>query len=253
MVESQKSNQNLPLQPTNFQLVYYYVLETNLRTAAKDIEFLRRKIAPMEGAKDDIWHNHDLEDGKTIHRYPSVQYKILNRRFAIVALPYAENTLFELIKKMPFEPRKGMKMDMTRLQKFPLGIDFSEVLITYSCNNWMPMDSELFQIYKEMCEQLQEPPSAAYIQHPILIRFFTELLKEQIMKNAFALGVLIAPEYLDIQITTDRIRHSLVNARRMKFSKLSELTFEMNLHWPTHLGIGKATAIGFGMLKKLKT
>ena len=79
--------------------MHYYVLETTLKTLPKDIELLRRKIAPTEGRKDDIWHNHDLGDGRSIHRYPSVQYKIIKGRFAIVALPYAENSLFEFIKK----------------------------------------------------------------------------------------------------------------------------------------------------------
>jgi len=231
--------------------MHYYVLETTLKTSPKNIESIRRKIAPIEGKRDDIWHNHDLDDGKTIHRYPSIQYKIINGKFSIVTLPYGEKTLFEFIKKMPINSMRGNKMDMFRLEKFPLNITPTDKTNAYRCENWLPMSSDMYEVYLNLCKELNEKPQNRYISHPVILTFFATLLHEQILKNAFSLGVIIAPDLVELTITTDQIKHTLASVRGMKFSKISELSFEINLDWPIHLGVGKGTAIGFGMLRKV--
>lgn len=230
--------------------MYYYNLQTNLKITPAALEGLRRKIAPIQGKHDNIWHNHSLEDGKTIHRYPSVQYKIWQNRFAIIALPYAEATLFELIKKMPLQIKGWPPVDMVKLEKFPLHISLSSKIHYYHCNNWLPMDSEYYQLYLDICAELGEAPSKSKIQHPTLLAFFAGILKEQILKNAYSLGVLIEPSLLEIGLSDQPLRHSLVKINGQRWSKIGKVQLATNLHWPLHLGIGKRTAIGFGMLRK---
>lgn len=232
--------------------MHYYCLHTNLAISPGKLEDLRRKIAPIEGKKEDLWHNHQLEGGKTIHRYPSVQYKIWKHRFAIIALPYAMDTLFELMKKMPLTIRGYAPIDLLKLEKFPLVIEPTTRMVTYRCNNWLPMDSDYYRLYQGICTELGISPSEPSINHPTVLTFFAGLLKEQILKNAYSLGVLIDPDLLVIRLPEKPLKHSLVKINNQLWSKISGLQFEMNLRWPIHLGVGKRTAIGFGMLKPIK-
>lgn len=231
--------------------MYYYCLHTNLRIRPSAIDSIRKKLAPIQGRTDDIWHNHELDNGKTIHRYPSIQYKIWKHQFAIVALPYAEDSFFELIKKMPLKISGFPVIDMLRVEKFPLHIGLQPHPIRYRCDNWLPMDSDYFKLYQALCAELNEPVGKPYIDHPVLLTFLAGILKEQLHKQAYSLGVSIDPTLLSVAISEQPLKHSLVNVSSMRWSKMSSLEFEVNLDWPSHLGIGKRTSIGFGMLKKI--
>jgi hypothetical protein len=55
--------------------MFYYCLYTTRQAKAYDIAELRRQIARRLGKSNDEWHNHDLESGSYIHRYPLIQYK----------------------------------------------------------------------------------------------------------------------------------------------------------------------------------
>lgn len=228
--------------------MHYYCLYTNLKAKAPDIVHLRRQIAGQLGQAADEWHNHDLSTGHNIHRYPRVQYKIIRNCFAIVFIEPFDGQFWDFLKQFPLRLRNGEVLDFWQLDKLPLnlGIGGSH---DYSCNNFLPFDSERYDTFQTLCAHLSIPSDAPYINDPSLIRFLEEILKGQILKQASDLGIPDFKEELELQITSNELSHSIVRLYKTRYSKLGKLRFRTNLQWPKHLGIGKGAAIGFGMLR----
>ena len=116
------------------------------------------------------------------------------------------------------------------------------------------MKSEQYQAYQRHCQEYELPPDAPLIEHPKTRNFFAGLIKSRIVEQAQSLGAYVDPDLLQIRLANSPIRHSLTTYyKETRFSKLSELMFGVNLSWPVHLGLGFGVALGYGMLRPIKT
>ena len=237
-----------PLANTPITCMHYYCLYTNLKAKATDIADLRRLIAGQLGKAHNEWHNHDLESGQSIHRYPRVQYKIVRNCFTIVFIEPKEEDFWDFLKRLPLRLKNGERLDFWQLDKLPLRVEVGNYR-KYTCGNFLPFDSERYATWKMLCDHLALPPDSPNITDPALIRFLEEILKGQLIKQAAELGLPDLEERIDLKITADQLSHRLVRLYRTRYSKIGNLQFRTNVQWPIHLGIGKGTAIGFGMLR----
>lgn len=236
-------------------MLCYYILQTNLPLRPQLLYAARGFVLDKVPLAWEGWHNHELATGRNIHRYPAVQYKLWNHRLAIVALASEKSALFELAKAFPLEGTlngRPLRVKLQRIERCEHRWQLQPPR-WYACSNFLPMKTEQYEAFRSLCARLGLPTDASSIAHPEQLAFVEQLLQQRVREQLDSLGAPLDAALVRVQLATQPIRHRTARYyRQTRFSKFSELCFSLNLDWPLALGLGFGTALGFGMLRRLK-
>lgn len=188
----------------------------------------------------DLIHNHDPETGKHIYRYPLIQFKLLEKTPAIIALSEKAVGIFSEI----FMKLNEIRIDNTVIPVHEKDLKIEDVLFGFTeetymyefASPWIGLNQHNYQKYAgiTLSEEKQD------------------LLKRAMTGNLLAMAKGL--EYWleeDQRIKLDlKLKEKSVN---LKGKSMIGFTgrFKVNFMIPDYLGIGKSVSRGFGGVRKI--
>ncbi|MEO1516908.1 MAG: CRISPR-associated endonuclease Cas6 [Bacteroidota bacterium] len=214
----------------------YTLLEfTEVRLEQRDGHKLRGYFAQLFGKESDLFHNH-ASDGRSIYRYPLIQYKVVRGVPMVVGLGEGASQIVERfwqIKEIDINGHR-FALHQKHLQTEELDVGLGNDLQSYEfVSPWMPLNQENVRKYhsygeKERVEQLKS----------ILIRNIL---------NVFSAVGHRAEQQIMVHL-------DLGPAKVSKFKNQHMLNFQgsfvSNAILPSYIGLGKSVSRGFGSICK---
>ena len=186
----------------------------------------------------DLIHNHDHK-GNPIYRYPLIQFKLIDKTPAIIAITDRAVEIFAEI----FMKLDKIIIEDTVIYVFEKELKIEEVEFGYSnemfmyefASPWIGLNQENFKKYNDAGADE----------------------KNLILKRAMTGNILSMAKYLDCWLSKDqkiKIDHKLkeikVNLKGKSMTAFNGI-FKTNFLLPDYLGIGKSVSRGFGVLKRI--
>ena len=209
----------------------------DIRLQTRDAHKLRGYFGNLFREHSPLLHNH-YADGTTRHRYPLVQYKVLEGVPTLVALDEGAellNTLFLQMKTIQIAGQT-YEVNTKHIRYQPVEVAYADTLHTYQFQTlWMALNQENYRKYSQ-----QDEPAQAAMLNKILVGNILSFFKQ--------LGVFLEPQ--------QRLMAKLdVTPRSTQFKNQSMVAFAgtliVNAVLPDGIGIGKAVSRGFGTIKRM--
>ena len=186
----------------------------------------------------DLIHNHD-EKGNPIYRYPLIQFKLIDKTPAIIAITdKAVNIFSELFMKLD-----KIVIEDTVIPVFEKDLKVEEVEFGYSdeifmyefVSPWIGLNQKNFIKYNE----------AGWEE------------KNEMLKRVMTGNVLSMAKHLDCWLSKDqkikidiKLKEKEVNLKGKSMTGFNGI-IKANFLIPDYLGIGKSVSRGFGALKQI--
>ncbi len=186
----------------------------------------------------DLIHNHDLKTGKPIYRYPLIQFKLINKTPAIIAITDSAVKIFAEI----FMKLDKIVIEDTVIPVFEKDLKLEEVEFGYSdeifmyefASPWIGLNQKNFIKYND----------AGWEE------------KNEMLKKVMTGNVLSMAKSLDCWLSKDqkiKIDHKLketkVNLKGKSMTAFNGI-FKTNFCLPDYLGLGKSVSRGFGAVRR---
>jgi len=187
----------------------------------------------------DLIHNHDLKTGKPIYRYPLIQFKLIDKTPAIIAITDSAVKIFAEI----FMKLDRIIIEDVVIPAFEKALKVEEVEFGYSdeifmyefVSPWIGLNQKNFIKYNDADREE----------------------KNEMLKRVMTGNILSMAKHLDCWLSQDqkiKIDHKLkeikVNLKGKSMTAFNGI-FKTNFCLPDYLGIGKSVSRGFGMAKRI--
>lgn len=210
--------------------VLFPEIQLNIRDAHK----LRGFFGNLFQEHSELLHNH-FEADRFYHRYPLVQYKILNRTPTLIAINEGAKVLNDLFLKVNYLNVNGNEYPVfhKNIQSKKYQIGYSTDLHEYQFQTlWMALNQDNYPKYLETKDK-------------------KGLLKKILIGNVLSFfkntGIKLAPE--ERLMTRVKVKEKSTNFKNRKMTAF-EGSFFINAHLPDNIGLGKAVSRGFGTIVK---
>jgi len=193
-----------------------------------------RRIAPW-------FHNH-RDDGKSIYRYPLIQYKVAFKKASILCLHEAVEEIHHLFSQPDLELTVGPNRQEYTVEKLVanrFNANVWEHSFDYSLLNWLALNQ---QHYKRW-EALSENPTEQ-------IKLLQSILTGNILAFAKGIGWFVEKP-IEVEITDIKTIKPLPFKGRDMLA--FTLNFKSNVSLPNYIGLGKGASVGFGVVKRIKS
>lgn len=187
----------------------------------------------------DLIHNHDLNTGKLIYRYPLIQFKLIDKIPCIVAITEPAVSVFLEI----FMNMDKVVIDDVTIPIFEKDLKLDDVEFGFSNDTfmyefvspWIGLNQKNYQQYESS----------------------TFSGKDEILKKTFIGNILSMAKYLDCwlkknqQISVElQVKEKNINLKRKSMLGFTGI-FKTNFIIPDDLGIGKSVSRGFGTVRRI--
>lgn len=218
--------------------IRYLIIRFDKPLMAWQLPYFRAAVIESTGRKSDLFHNH-RDNKAVIYRYPLIQYKIVDKKPAIVCINAGTDDIHYLLENRTFAFNiKGRKTDYEieelTLKYHPLQV--WDKPFRYNLHHYMPFNQENYEVYKKLGTEKKR------------LRFTEELLQKHIELVVHELGC--EGPHLP-QVSIEQIRSEKFIEYKGVFHLTYCLNIRTNVHLPNYLGIGKAVSTGFGLVKAL--
>lgn len=186
----------------------------------------------------DVIHNHDVETGKVIYRYPLIQFKVVDDVPVIIALTEKAVTVFgEIFMKLDEIKIEGVKIPVNEkgLSVEEVEYGLSDSLIQYEfIHPWVALNQDNYVKYQglELFTQKRE------MLHSVLIG--------NILSMSKYLGYTVEKE-IKVETTLKPVNINLKTKSLMGFIG----GFRTNFEIPDLCGLGKSVSRGYGTVKRI--
>jgi len=187
----------------------------------------------------DLIHNHDLKTGKPIYRYPLIQFKLIDKKPAIIAITDRAVSIFSEI----FMKLDKIIIEDTVIPVFEKNLKIEEVEFGYSdeifmyefISPWIGLNQKNFKKYNEAGREE----------------------KNEMLKRVMTGNVLSMSKYLDCWLSKDqkikidiKLKEIKVNLKGKSMTAFNGI-FKTNFCLPDYLGLGKSVSRGFGAVRRM--
>jgi hypothetical protein len=211
----------------------------NNSIAPSQIRAFRAAISRLAG-RDNVLFHHHLNNG-LLYRYPLIQYKIIRQQPCLIALEEGTDVLQYLFSQKDWSVQIGQtvyQLEVQRIDMRQVPLQVWDQSFAYRITNWLALNPTNYKKY------LTNPSLASRI------RDLERILTAHIL--SFAEGV-----QWNIEKKVEVIISHIHTQRWVKFKNIGLLAFDMtftaNVSLPEYAGLGKATSIGFGTLRRIRT
>lgn len=215
------------------------LLLNDIRLKPSQIHKLRGFIGNMFNDYDLI-HNHDPKTGKTLYRYPLIQFKLINGTPAIIALTERAVDIFSML----FMKLEQIRIEETIIPVFEKDFYVEKADFGYSdetfmyefLSPWIALNQKNFQRY---------------------VNAASEGEKQGLLRKIIIGNILSMAKYLECWLARDqrihadiRIKEKPVNLKGRDMIGFWGM-FKTNFMIPDRLGIGKSVSRGFGTIRRV--
>jgi len=186
----------------------------------------------------DLIHNHDKK-GNPIYRYPLIQFKLIEKTPAIIAVTDRAVKIFaELFMKLDRVVIEDIVIPVFEkdLKVEEVEFGYSDEIFMYEfASPWIGLNQKNFKKYNEAGNDK----------------------KNEILKKIMTGNILSMAKYLDCWLSQDqkiKIDHKLKEIKvNLKGKSMTAFTgiFKTNFCLPDYLGLGKSVSRGFGAVRRM--
>lgn len=214
---------------------YTYLNFPEVHLKVRDGHKLRGYFANKFGKDSDLFHNHDT-DGKTIYRYPKIQYKVINGSPMIIGIEDGAQLIIERFLGISHLEIDGLTIptEHKNMKSRDVTIGVESALYTYDfLTPWLALNSKNYQKFQRVDAKEQKS-----MLESIIIRnmqsFFSSIRyfeKQRMMVS------------LDLQEISVNFKNESMTGFKGKFTT--------NVQLPNYIGLGKSVSRGFGTILRL--
>lgn len=204
-----------------------------------EIPAFRGAVNALVGRHSDLFHNHS-DNGKTLRRYPRIQYKRVGMFPLIVCLDEGADAIHHLLAQRPAVLNlNGRPMDfgVLKLEMKETPLRVWNRSFEYRLRRWIPLTDESYGRYVHDLGMVER----------------MALLEKKLTNHIVALWRdLVGPPdgQISVQLT------EVYSQRTESFKGMPVLAFDVrfrcNVHLPDFVGLGKGASLGFGTLKMVE-
>ncbi len=202
----------------------------------RDGHKLRGYFANLFGQESDLFHNHGT-DGKSLYRYPRVQYKVVDQTPTLVGLAEGAQLLTERFLQIREIDISGkiIPLHQKNMRSDQMEMGLSDELLEYEfATPWYPLNQENYPIYEQATEAEQRDQLKRILVRNIL--------------NVFSVDQYFADQKVMVHLNLQRPTFS-----RFKNQKILTFfgRFVTNAILPDYIGLGKSVARGYGTIRRV--
>lgn len=211
----------------------------NIKLNPSQIHKLRGYVGNVF-AEHDLIHNHDLETGKSIYRYPLIQFKIIDNTPCIVALTEKAiqifTEIFMALNEIIIDGKKIL-INEKDLKIETVDLGFSQETFMYEfITPWIGLNQKNFATYINLKNQKEK----------------TDLLKRIVIGNILSMSKylnlqLAQHQQINVDLQFQQTKVTLKGRQMIGFKGM----FKTNFVIPDYMGLGKSVSRGFGTVKCL--
>ncbi len=200
-----------------------------------ELRAFRSAVSLIAGPEHILFHNH-LDDRKYLYRYPLIQYKMVNKRPAIVCLKdgldeivHFFNNLGEHINVLGEQRNIAVHKVYFNNWKFTL---WEEPVFKYKIRKWLPFNDNNWKKWQEQENTEQR----------------RKLLMKILIGNILAMAKGIG-WFIDGEVKVEILRWKDPKPVKYKGNITKQavnVVFKTNVRLPVHIGLGKGVSFGFG-------
>lgn len=204
-----------------------------------EIPAFRAALSNLYPKKSILAHHH-INEQKLLYRYPLIQHKVYQNKPYLFALEEGADIVLDLVASLNKNVQiyhRSFELNVESIKLFYHVCQLWDKSFVYKIHNWMALNSENYQKFQ----------SSQFLRERVIM--LEKLMTAHIM-------VFIQQLQCDIY---DRVFvgiHRIHAQKWIKYKKIDfltfDITFETNISLPDYIGLGKASSVGFGMIKKVK-
>ncbi len=203
-----------------------------------EISRFRGAVIKTTGYHNDLFHNHN--GSETIYRYPLIQYKLLNKKAALLCMDQGIEGVQDFFSATDWKleignSKKEVKVEQLKVHQHRVGV--WEKQFNYRLTNWLPFNQTNYKKYHSLtglAEKIQ-----------LLERILTGHILSFLEGTGYSAKNQIEVKIKDIH--AERVM-KYKNQEMQAFS----ITFNANVSLPNFIGLGKGSSVGFGVVKEEK-
>ena len=204
------------------------------------IDLFRGAVAQKVGKDSVLFHNHTKEGFR--YNYPFIQYKRLNKKAAIICIEQGVDEIYKLFNQADWKMNLNgdeFEMKIERLNVNAFNLNVWDKMFRYRIFNWIALNPENHKKYRAT-DSLAER-----------IEILEKILTAHIL--SFAKGVewfLEEDKKIEVKIT-EIIAEKTVKYKNGHYAGF-DVEFKTNVFIPQHIGLGKASSHGYGVVYAVK-
>ena len=206
-----------------------------------DIPKFRAAVIEKTDRIASLFHNHK-NDKEVLYRYPLIQYKVNQRKAAIICLETGTDDIHHLLQHRDLTLRIGERTEIFEVEDVDLHYHQVQCWnneFEYSLMNWLALNQKYHQRFKAL-----EGDDAAQID------LLTSILKGNILSFAKGINWWIE-ETITVEITKIKNIKPLPIHKNNQSVLAFTLNFKSNVSLPDFIGLGKRVSVGFGVVKMI--
>lgn len=185
-----------------------------------------------------LFHNHTSESTYR-YSYPLIQYKRIQKKAAIFCIGEGVDAIGHFLAAQKFDLHLGKRpIQLTIETVYPKRnlIQTWDSTFRYHLRNWLALNSENYQKYKELDEIT------------VRISFLENILIGNLLSFAKGMKIDIKGKIVCKMLTLDEPHLTTIKGVKMMSFNAE---FKTNLSLPDYMGIGKHASIGYGTIVRL--
>ena len=219
------------------------ILEVSFDTHLQPYQLpqLRGAIISKVGFEYDLFHNHNKETNNFYNRYPLIQYKIDTHkgqmRPMILCIENAIEEAFHFFSKSDLTVNiKGKQYDLkiAQLKINTYMVNKEQIINSYRLHKWQALNPEAYKKYNQIDSFSSK------------LMFLEKRLQTHISSFASGVGCRFASS-ISIEIT-NLLKTEWINFKNIKTLAFT-IDFKTNISLPDFIGLGKGSALGYGVTR----
>ena len=201
-----------------------------------EIEAFRGSVIHKAGLEHDIFHNH-ASDGKTINRYPLIQYKQIKNKPCIFCIEQGVDEIHHFFTNKDWAVHiSGRKLDLKidRLDLKSFTMQVWNKTFDYTITDWIALNRENYRKYKELEEEEHKKA----------------LLRSVLIGNIISMAKSIK---WDVDKTIELTISNILRIKPLNFKNNKLIAFDVqfrcNVFLPVFIGLGKGASHGMGVIR----
>jgi Cas6b C-terminal domain/Cas6b N-terminal domain len=219
--------------------VKYLTIQFKNAISLSELPKFRGAVIACAGQENQLFHNHEAEGGFR-YSYPLIQYKRIGQNAGLVCLEEGVHEVHAFFQGRPQSLMLGdreIKPEVEHLQMKEVTLQAWDKMFTFRLSNWLALKPEFYAEYQKMTDENDR------------LRFLTTILRGNLLSMAKGLGW-----FIDREVKVNILQISQMRLMTYKNTRLSafDLRFETNVWVPNFVGVGKGSALGFGMVEEVR-
>lgn len=200
-----------------------------------EVPAFRGAIIATVGKEHILFHNHEKESFR--YGYPLIQYKEINRKPMIISLDEGIEEIHFFFQNMQIGLMLGVRPYELRINKLLLDqitLKISEFQYNYSIRNWIALNQENYQSFISITSLAEK------------LTFLEKTLTGNILSFAKGVGWTIDQPIIVKVTQFDNPKSISLKGRKILGFNIK---FSSNVLLPDLIGLGKSSALGFGLVR----